>query len=273
MLRLDLDPYRIAPGQHPGLAKRRTAETGGLGKEAARAQHRENRRRLAELQERLYAEGTRSLLLVLQAMDTGGKDSTIRSVLSGVNPQGCQVVNFKVPTPQEKAHDFLWRVHARVPPHGYLGVFNRSHYEDVLIVRVHGWASPAEIEARYDHINAFERLLADGGTRLVKVMLHISKGYQLERLRRRLQKPDKHWKFNPKDLDERARWADYMAAYEAALARCSTEAAPWFVVPAEKRWYRNLVVGQLLVDTLEDMAPRFPPPAFDPADYPPEALR
>src|SRR5690606_26439630 len=176
-----------------------------------------------ELQERLYAEGERAVLLVLQAMDAGGKDSTIRKVLSGLNPQGVRVWNFKVPTPVEQAHDFLWRVHKRVPGAGYIGVFNRSHYEAVLVERVKRLAPEEVIERRYDHIVAFERLLHDEGTRVVKVMLHISKDYQLSRFRNRLEKPDKHWKFNPGDLQDRARWDDYMRAFEIALERTSTE--------------------------------------------------
>jgi PPK2 family polyphosphate:nucleotide phosphotransferase len=233
---------------------------------------KKNRERLSEWQERLYAEGKRSVLLVLQAMDTGGKDSTIREVMKGVNPQGCHVFGFKAPTHQELARDFLWRIHDRVPPKGFIGIFNRSHYEDVLIVRVHGWAPAEVLEARYDHINAFERLLTDNGTRIVKVMLHISKAYQLERLRRRLERPDKWWKFNPGDLKERALWDEYMHCYELALQRCSTEKAPWYVVPAEHQWFRNLVITQLLADTLEGMHPEYPEPDFNPEDYPPENL-
>lgn len=230
------------------------------------------RQRIAELQERLYAESKQSLLVVLQAMDTGGKDSTIRAVTKGINPQGTWVRNFKAPSSRELARDYLWRVHQEVPPKGYIGIFNRSHYEDVLIVRVHGWASPEVIEARYDQINDFERLLTSTGTRIVKFMLHISKDYQLSRLRRRLERPDKHWKFNPGDLEERALWYDYQEAYEVALQRTSTAAAPWYVVPAENRWYRNLLIAQTIVDTLEDMNPSFPAPDFDLAEYPPESL-
>jgi PPK2 family polyphosphate:nucleotide phosphotransferase len=230
------------------------------------------RERMADLQERLWAEQKRSVLLVLQAMDTGGKDSTIRKVTAGLNPQGCHVYGFKAPSKNELAHDFLWRVHREVPRRGTIGIFNRSHYEDVLIVRVHGWASPETIDARYDHINAFEKLLHDEGTRIVKVMLNVSKAYQRDRLVRRLENPDKHWKFNPADLKERALWSDYMDAFDVAVARCSTEYAPWYIVPAENRWYRDLTVARLLVDTLESMDPQFPAPDFDPSEFPAESI-
>ena len=266
------DPYRVRPGEPVRLAERPTDDDGGLTKEAGRDRLRENVGRMRELQERLYAQGERSLLVVLQAMDAGGKDSTTEHVFGPLNPQGVHVASFKAPTERELAHDFLWRVHQRVPPKGLIGVFNRSHYEDVLIVRVHGWAEPDVVERRYGHIRHFEELLADAGTTVVKVMLHISKAYQLERFRRRLERPDKHWKFNPGDLDERARWDDYQRAFETALERTSTEAAPWYVVPAETRWYRDLVVSQIALDALEAIDPQYPEPEFDPADYPPGSL-
>ncbi len=273
---IDLDRYRISPGDAPRLAERDPADTQGLSEEEDEdrvdEQVDDNLDRLDELQERLYAEGAQSLLVVLQAMDGAGKDSTIESVFGPINPQGVRVWSFKAPTQKELAHDFLWRIHKRTPGAGYIGVFNRSHYEDVLIVRVHGWAAPDVIERRYDHINHFEALLADAGTRVLKLMLHVSPAYQLERMRRRLRRPDKHWKFNPADLEERKRWGDYQDAFEVALTRCSTEAAPWYVVPAEERWFRDLVVSQLLIETLEDMDPRYPDPGFDPADYPPESI-
>ena len=275
-MNIDLSRYRIAPGETPNLAKRATDDTQGLSEQRDEdrvdEQVEKNKERLEDLQEQLYAEGKQSLLVVLQAMDGAGKDSTIRKTLSGINPQGVRVWNFKAPTTKELAHDFLWRIHKRTPGAGYIGVFNRSHYEDVLIVRVHGWAEPEIIERRYEHINNFEALLADGGTRIVKIMLHVSKDYQLERLRRRLRKPDKHWKFNPEDLKERKLWDDYQAAFEIALQRCSTDRAPWYVIPGEERWFRDLAVTQLLVETLEDMNPQFPEPEFDPADYPPESI-
>ena len=228
--------------------------------------------RLDELQQRLFAESKQALLLVLQGMDTSGKDNAIRRVIAPFNPMACRVTNFKAPSHAERARDFLWRVHARAPRKGSIGVFNRSHYEDVLVARVHGLAPPGLIEKRYGHINDFEKMLADHGTRIVKLMLHISKDYQLERLQRRLRRPDKHWKFFPEDLRDRERWNDYMDAYEIALRRCSTAYAPWYVIPAENRWLRNLIISQLLLDTLEDMDPQLPEPQFDPADYPPETI-
>lgn len=267
----DYSRYKVS-GSKFSLASISGDDDQGISKGDAKALVKENRERLAELQERLYAEGKQSVLLVLQAMDTAGKDSTIEQVTKGLNPQGCVVSGFKKPTPEELAHDFLWRVHKRTPGKGMIGIFNRSHYEDVLIVRVHGWASPETITARYDHINAFEQLLADNGTRIIKVMLKISKDYQLGRLKRRLVRPDKRWKFNPGDLDERKLWDKYMDAYEVALRKCSTDIAPWYVVPAENRTFRNAVITQMLVDTLDDMNPRFPEPDFNLADYPPESL-
>ena len=266
------DSYRVRPGEAVDLASRATDDDGGMDKKAARALLADLTARTRDLQERLYAERERSLLVVLQAMDAGGKDSTTEHVFGPVNPQGVRVASFKAPTERELTHDFLWRVHAKAPQKGMIRVFNRSHYEDVLVVKVHGWAEPEVIERRYGHIRAFEALLADAGTTVVKVMLHISKDYQLERFRRRLERPDKHWKFNPGDLDERALWDDYMAAFETALERTSTEAAPWFVVPAETRWYRDLVVGQIVVDALEALDPQYPAPDFDPADYPPGSI-
>ncbi len=271
---LDVARFRVATDGAFRLTDIDPADTQGLtDKGAARDALAANRRRAAELQQRLYAESTRAVLLVLQAMDTGGKDSTIRHITAGINPQGCRVVSFKAPCRHELARDFLWRIHKEVPAKGTITIFNRSHYEDVLIVRVHGWAPADLIEARYEHINAFEALLADHGTRVIKVMLHISSDYQLERLRRRLRRPDKHWKFNPDDLKERERWDEYMAAYETALQRCSTPHAPWYVVPAETRWFRDLVASQILVNTLEHMAPRLPPADFDVTAFRPEALR
>ncbi|MDT0630571.1 PPK2 family polyphosphate kinase [Rubrivirga litoralis] len=267
-----MDRYRIRPGETLRLAERSTDDDGGLTKDEGKERLKANTERARDLQEQLYAEGQQALLFVFQAMDAGGKDSTTEHVFGPLNPQGVNVASFKTPTELEQRHDFLWRVHAQAPPHGLIKVFNRSHYEDVLIVRVHGWAAPDVIERRYDHIRHFESLLADARTRVVKVMLHISKDYQLERFRRRLERPDKHWKFNPGDLDERKLWDDYRRAFEVAIERTTTEAAPWYVVPAETRWYRNLVVSQILVDTLEAMDPQYPEPTFDPADYPPGSI-
>jgi PPK2 family polyphosphate:nucleotide phosphotransferase len=255
------------PGTELSLRSVASRYDGPLTKDAAQLILKANQDRANDLQEALYAEGKSSVLFVLQAMDGAGKDSTTRHVFGPLNPQGVNVASFKKPTEEELSHDFLWRVHKMAPLDGMLRVFNRSHYEDVLIVRVHGWVSEEVIERRYEHIRAFERLLVDANTRIVKIMLHVSPEYQLERFKRRLQRPDKQWKFNPADLEEREKWTDYMAAFERAIAETSVDDAPWYVVPAETRWYRDLVVSQLLVATLEDIAPAFPPLTYDPADY------
>lgn len=220
---------------------------------------------IAELQNRLYAEGQRALLIVLQATDTGGKDGTIRNVLGPLNPQGVQVTSFKAPSSTELAHDYLWRIHQAVPAKGMIGVFNRSHYEDVLVVRVHGLAPLEMIEQRYDQINAFERHLSENQVTILKFFLHISRDEQKARLQARLDDPSKHWKFNPDDLKERARWREYEEAFEIALARCSTRHAPWFVIPADRKWYRNAVVARIIRRTLEDMDPRYPKESYDAA--------
>ena len=222
---------------------------------------------LSDLQERLWAERTtgseRRVLLVLQGMDTSGKGGVLRHTVGLVDPQGVKITSFKAPTDEEKQHDFLWRVRNALPLAGYLGVFDRSHYEDVLIVRVHGLADPETVERRYDEINEFEAGLVAEGHVIVKCMLHISADQQKERLLSRLDSPDKYWKFNPRDIDERALWRDYREAYEIALARTNTEVAPWYVVPADKKWYRNLVVGELLLDQLRDLGLQWPAPDFD----------
>ncbi|MGI9499700.1 MAG: polyphosphate kinase 2 family protein [Geminicoccaceae bacterium] len=218
---------------------------------------------IALLQNRLYAEGRQALLIVLQATDTGGKDSTIRKVLGPINPQGVRVTSFKAPSSTELAHDYLWRVHQAVPEKGMIGVFNRSHYEDVLIVRVHGLAPKDAIEQRYDQINAFERHLSDNNVTILKFFLHISKEEQKERLQARLDDPSKHWKFNPGDLKERERWDDYQDAFEIALSRCSTRHAPWFVIPADRKWYRNAVIARIIRCTLEGLDPQFPETEHD----------
>lgn len=217
--------------------------------------------KMQALQERLYAESKQSVLIVLQAMDTGGKDGTIRKVFEGINPAGVYVKAFKAPTPDELAHDFLWRVHPHAPAKGYIGIFNRSHYEDVLVVRVNNLV-PKEIwKKRYDHINHFERLLVDGGTRVLKFYLHISKEEQKQRLQERLDTPEKNWKFSPGDLPVREQWDAYMEAYEALLERCNTDYAPWHIVPANRKWYRDWVITRAIVKALEEMDPQYPPPA------------
>ncbi len=216
--------------------------------------------RIDQLQDVLYAEGKHALLIVLQATDTGGKDSTIRKVFGPVDPLGVRATSFKAPSSLELSHDYLWRVHQAVPPKGMIGIFNRSHYEDVLIVRVHGLAPKEAIERRYDQINAFERHLVENDVTVLKFYLHISKKEQRERLQARLDDPTKHWKFNPGDLKERERWDDYREAYEIALSRCSKPKAPWFVIPADRKWYRNAVIARIVRRTLEDLDPCYPPP-------------
>ena len=223
---------------------------------------------LDELQERLYAQsrvvdGSPAVLLVLQGMDTAGKGGIVRHVIGAVDPQGVSLAAFKKPTPEELAHDFLWRVEKRVPEPGFIGVFDRSHYEDVLIGRVRHLADDAEIERRYGAINAFEKGLVDRGIRIVKVMLHISSDEQKARLAERLDRPDKYWKYNPADVDERALWPQYMDAYQTVFDRTSTPDAPWFVVPADRKWYARLAVQALLLDALEDIDPQWPAADFD----------
>jgi PPK2 family polyphosphate:nucleotide phosphotransferase len=222
---------------------------------------------LADLQERLFSlravDTKRRVLLVLQGMDTSGKGGALRHTVGLMDPQGIKITSFKAPTDEERDHDFLWRVEKAVPSPGYVGVFDRSHYEDVLIARVRELAPPEEIERRYGAINDFEQLLVDEGTTIVKCMLHISADEQKERLLARLDDPTKHWKFNPGDLDERARWSAYHDAYEIALERTNTDAAPWHVIPADKKWFRNLAIGDLLLETLGGMGLQWPAADFD----------
>lgn len=218
---------------------------------------------LFELHERLYAEHRRSLLVVLQAMDTGGKDGTVTHVMRNFNPQGVMITPFKAPTPEEKKHGFLWRIRRRLPAPGDIGIFNRSHYEDVLIARVHELAPAPVIERRYGQINRFEHDLVRGGTTIVKLCLHISYAEQRKRLLDRLKDPDKHWKFSVHDVDERAYWDDYMSAYGLAVTKCSTPWAPWYVVPADHKVYRNWAVTMILVETLRQMDPQYPHPKLD----------
>lgn len=213
---------------------------------------------LRDLQRVFYADGSHRLLIVLQAMDTGGKDSTIRDVFGRMNPQGVRVTSFGVPTTPELAHDYLWRVHPHVPGNGQIAIFNRSHYEDVLVVRVANLAPEGRWRRRYDHIVAFEQMLADEGTTIVKFFIHISREEQKERLESRLENPDKNWKFNPADLDTRARWDDYADAYAEMLGRTSTARAPWYVIPGDRKWYRKLIIGEITVDLLRSLHLRYP---------------
>lgn len=254
--------YRIPPDTRVDLSdwdpRDRSRFDGG--RKASKAVLEMLNGRLRNLQELLYAEGKHKLLIVLQATDTGGKDGVIRHVFRGVNPQGVKVANFKVPTPKELAHDYLWRIHQHTPGSGEIAIFNRSHYEDVLVVRVHELVSQEVWERRYDHINAFERMLADEGTTILKFYLHISKEEQRARLQSRLDTPEKQWKFNVGDLRDRALWDDFAAAYEDMLSKTSTPWAPWYVVPADRKWYRNLVIGTTLVETLTNLDMAYPDP-------------
>ena len=255
-----MDRYRVKPDSKVDLTAWNPDETKGWDgdKEEAKARFAALNARLEVLQEQLYAEGKHKVLVVLQAMDAAGKDSAIRMVFDRTNPQGVKVASFKVPTEDERAHDYLWRVHARTPAAGEIVVFNRSHYEDVLVVRVKGFAPRERWEKRYAHIRHFEALLADEGTAILKFFLHISKDEQKRRFEERLADPEKHWKFRRGDIEDRALWDDYMTAYEDALARTSTEAAPWYIVPSNRKWYRNLVIAELLVARLEALAMRWP---------------
>ncbi len=241
-----LDAAAAAPPPDVSAKKDLRAELADLGE------------RMAQLQAALYAESRRSLLVVLQARDTGGKDGAIRHVFGRLNPMGIEVTSFKAPTPLELSHDYLWRVHQRVPPRGMIGVFNRSHYEDVLVVRVHGLVPDEVWRARYDQINTFERHLADNGVTILKFCLHISREEQRRRLMDRLRDPDKNWKFNPGDLEERKRWDGYTAAYGDAIRLTSTAWAPWYVVPADRKALRDVLIAEVVVDTLERMDPRYP---------------
>ena len=227
-------------------------------KDAAAVATEKNIKAIDKLCYRLYAENQRALLLVLQGMDTAGKDGVIRKVLSGIDPVNCRVTAFKQPTAEELRHDFLWRIHRAVPGHGEIGIFNRSHYEDVLVTRVHQLVPEAVWSQRYDRINDFERLLSEAGTTIVKIFLHISKQEQRERLVVRLENPNKRWKFQRNDLAERQLWDRYQQAYNDALTRCNTDLAPWYIVPANSKWHRDLVVSEVLRKTLEGMAPEFP---------------
>jgi PPK2 family polyphosphate:nucleotide phosphotransferase len=257
----------VKPGAKVDLAKFDTGATFGRTKETAPATLEANGERLRDLQERLWAEGKRRVLIVLQGIDTAGKGGTIEHVMGFFNPAGVDITSFKVPTPLELAHDFLWRVHQRVPANGEIMIFDRSHYEDVLVVRVNDIVPKAVWSARYAQINEFERVLADTGTTIVKFCLLISSDEQRERLQARLDDPDKRWKFRLGDLKVRDQWADYQAAYQEVLRRCSPATAPWYTIPSDRKWFRNLAVSEILVDTLAELDPQFPPP---PEELPPD---
>ncbi len=253
--------YRVSPkpGSKVSLRQYDPDYHGDYDEVSAEAEVEKLKQKIEKLQEKLYAEGKQSLLVVFQAMDTGGKDGVIKKVFGGINPAGVHVTSFKAPSSEELAHDFLWRVHQHTPPKGYIGVFNRSHYEDVLVVRVNNLVPKSVWKLRYDYINQFEQLLVANGTRILKFYLHINKDEQKQRLLDRLAEPKKHWKFSIGDLPVREQWDEYMEAFEALLERCNTEYAPWHVVPANHKWYRDLVVAKAIVETLEKMNPQYPP--------------
>lgn len=254
-------PYLVKPGTICKLSKIDTDDTGEWQDKATATSAMVGLRdRIDELQVRLYAERKQSLLVVLQATDTGGKDGTIKSVFEGVNAQGVRVHSFKQPSELELEHDFLWRVHSATPGKGMISVFNRSHYEDVLVVRAHGLVPKAVWSKRYAAINDFERNLTQNGTRILKFFLHISKDEQKERLQARLDDPTKTWKFNSGDLEDRARWDDYQIAFGDAISKCSTKEAPWYIIPSNRKWARNVAIASVIVDTLEAMNPQFPEP-------------
>ena len=257
------DVLRVQPGKSLRLAEIDPAETHGHTKDSAAAELQQGLDRLTDLQDRLWAEGKHPVLVVLQGIDASGKDGSIRHVVGAFNPMGCTVTSFKVPSPIELAHDYLWRVHQRTPGKGEIAVFNRSHYEDVLVVRVHDLVPKAVWSRRYDEINDFERLLTDAGTTVVKFFLWIDKDEQKARFQARLDDPTKNWKFRLGDLEERKHWDDYIAAYEDVLARCSTESAPWYVIPANRKWFRNLAIADILADTIDDLEPSYPPTTED----------
>lgn len=257
-LTFDLDRYRVKPDSKVDLSDWATDENEGLNKTIGREVTKGLNERLEADQELLWAEDKHKVLMVLQATDSGGKDGTIRHVFDGVNPQGVRVASFKKPSENELAHDYLWRVHQHTPSTGEMVIFNRSHYEDVLVVRVHGFVSEDRWRKRYRHIREFEQMLADEGTTIRKFYLHISKDEQKERLQARLDEPDKNWKFTSSDLAERKHWDAYQEAFTEMLAETSTEDAPWYVIPADRKWFRNLLISRIVVETLEGLDMSYP---------------
>jgi len=257
----------VAPGEKSRLGKRDTVGDLFPDKDEAEKSTKHDSKAIDALQDKLWAERKRALLVVLQGIDTSGKDGSVRGVFNKCGPLGVNVTAFGKPTEEELAHDYLWRIHLAAPKKGIIGVFNRSHYEDVLVVKVRKLAPAGVIEDRYAQINAFEQILSESGVTILKFMLHISKDEQKQRLQARLEEEDKHWKFNPSDLADRALWDDYQAAYETMLDRCSTKVAPWRVVPADKKWRRNAIIASVVRSTLEDMDPRYPLPDWKASDF------
>lgn len=262
------DALRVRPDAQVHLAELDPAATHGFDKDKAEKATAAQLARLADLQDRFWAEAKRSVLVVLQGIDAAGKDGTINKVMEAFNPQGCPVSSFKVPSAEELAHDYLWRIHQRVPRKGEIGIFNRSHYEDVLVVRVHDLVPKAVWSKRYEQINDFERILTDSGTTIVKFFLTIDRAEQQERFQARYDDPTKRWKFSMSDLEERKRWDDYQAAFDDALSKTSTASAPWYVIPANRKWFRNLAVSTILADTIADLKPAYPAPP----DLPPNLV-
>jgi PPK2 family polyphosphate:nucleotide phosphotransferase len=258
-----IDRFRIAPGEHVRLKDFDPGYKGGEDKKDAAGKIGKLRDRMDDLQQQLFAERKRSVLICLQGLDAGGKDGVIKHVIGSMNPDGCRVANFKEPNQEELAHDFLWRVEAQMPKKGEVAIFNRSHYEDVLIVRVHNLVPKARWSKRYEEINDFERRHIENGTRILKFFLHISKKEQLERFEQRLDDPAKRWKISEADYKEREYWDDYLRAYEDALSRCNTKGSPWFVIPADHKWFRDLAVSEIIVATMEDMDIQVPQPTVD----------
>jgi PPK2 family polyphosphate:nucleotide phosphotransferase len=263
------DELRIPPGKRVRLRAIATDQTLGWDKDDARAETTRQLGRLADLQDRFWADASRAILVVLQGIDAAGKDGTIKKVLTAFNPQGSPVTSFKVPSAEELAHDYLWRIHRATPRKGEIGIFNRSHYEDVLVVRVHDLVPKRVWSRRYDEINAFERLLSANGTTIVKFLLSISKDEQRQRFQERYDDPRKHWKFSMGDLAERRHWDAYQAAFDDVLSKTSTVAAPWYVIPADRKWFRDLAVATILADTIADLRPTYPPAD---ADIPPNLV-
>jgi PPK2 family polyphosphate:nucleotide phosphotransferase len=260
--------FRIEPGKRAHLGRRDPDDLKAFpSRKAAERQSLKDGAAIDELQDRLYAEGKRALLVILQGTDTAGKDGTIKHVFKETGALGVTVTAFRRPSEEELAHDFLWRAHAAAPKRGFIGIFNRSHYEDVLVGRVRKLAPEDQIEERYGQINAFEKILAENGTRILKFMLHISKKEQGKRLQARLDERKSRWKFNPSDLDDRKLWDKFQAAYELMLEKCSTAWAPWHVIPADHKWARNAAIAAIVRETLEDMNPQYPKPAWDPKSF------
>jgi PPK2 family polyphosphate:nucleotide phosphotransferase len=261
------DDYLVKPGKSVDLSKYDPRDLGSFkDKDKTKEQTAKDAELIDALQNVLYAEGKRALLVVIQGIDGSGKDGTVRAVFNTCGPIGVVMTSYKGPSSEELAHDYLWRIHKACPPRGMIGIFNRSHYEDILVAKVRKFAAPEVIEQRYEQINNFEKLLVENGTTVLKFMLNLSKEEQAIRLQERVDDPAKRWKFNPGDLDDRALWDDYTKAYEAALARCSTKHAPWHIIPADRNWVRNGAIARIVREKLEEMDPKFPEPrGWDPA--------